>query len=252
MSTGWIRTYCGAAPAPEALLQSWNGDPFLLLSLAGLAIRILVGHHGVERRRLLAGWAALAVVFVSPLCSLTSALFSARSAHHLVLVAVAAPLIAAGLADRGRGWPRVGPVAAAGLHAAIFWAWHVPALYAAALGHVAVYWLMQATLLGSAVLVWRRILVPQTAFLPALLALVGLMLQMGFLGAVLTFAREPLYTPHLLTTAPWGLSPLEDQQLAGLLMWAPGMLPYLYAALRKTMRSLAAPDARGALAWSRS
>lgn len=255
MSTGWKRTYCGAAPAPEQLLQSWNGDPLLLLSLAAFATWILVSRQGAERRRLLAGWTVLAVLFVSPLCSLTSALFSARSAHHLALTAVAAPLFAAGLADRGQLWLRIGPVAAAGLHAAVFWLWHVPALYAAALDHVGVYWLMQATLLGSAVLVWRRVLSSQADFMPALIALVGLVLQMGFLGAVLTFAREPLYTPHLLTTVPWGLSPLEDQQLAGLLMWAPGMLPYLYAALRTTIRSLralAVSEAREAMAWSRS
>lgn len=252
VSAGWKRTYCGAAPAPENLLESWNGDPFLLLALAGLATWILVSRHGLERRWLLAGWAVLAVLFVSPLCSLTSALFSARSAHHLVLVSVAAPLIAYGLGDRGQVRLRIGPIAAAGVHAATFWFWHVPALYEAALGHVAVYWLMQATLLGSAVLVWRRILIPRAGLLPALLALVGLILQMGFLGAVLTFAREPLYTPHLLTTAPWRLSPLEDQQLAGLLMWAPGMLPYLYAALRMTMRALAFSDIREGPAWSRS
>ena len=44
---------------------------------------------------------------------------------------------------------------------------------------------------------------------------------MSLLGAVLTFAPSPLYAPHLLTTAAWGLRPLDDQQLGGVLMWVP-------------------------------
>jgi putative membrane protein len=56
------------------------------------------------------------------------------------------------------------------------------------------------------------------------------MVQMGLLGALLTFARAPLYIPHLAATGPWGLSPTEDQQLAGLIMWAPGAGLYLAAA----------------------
>jgi putative membrane protein len=57
------------------------------------------------------------------------------------------------------------------------------------------------------------------------------MVQMGLLGALITFAGEPLYAPHLLTTAAWGLTPLEDQQLGGLIMWAPAAAVYLVAAL---------------------
>lgn len=195
----------------------------------------------------------LAVLFVFPICSLASALFSARSIPHVLLISFAAPLLAAGLIDVN--WPRsvaTGPISAAGLHALAFWIWHVPALYAAALGHVAVYWAMQLTLLISAVLVWRAVLDPRTEVPTALLALLVLVLQMGFLGAVLTFAREPLYAPHLLTTATWGLSPFEDQQIAGLLMWAPGMLPYVYVTLRVMVRSLVEHGAWRDMAWSRS
>jgi putative membrane protein len=49
-------------------------------------------------------------------------------------------------------------------------------------------------------------------------------LQMSLLGVVLTFANRPLYAPHALTTGPWGLTPLGDQQLAGVIMWIPGGL----------------------------
>ena len=54
---------------------------------------------------------------------------------------------------------------------------------------------------------------------------------MGLLGAVITFARTPLYDAHLGATTPWGLSALQDQQLAGLIMWVPAAIPYLIAAL---------------------
>lgn len=252
MSTAWERLYCGAPPDPATLLLRWNLDP-VLLGLVAAAAWLVLGGPERGRGRLLAAVAVLAVLFVSPLCALTSALFSARSAHHLILIAVAAPLLASGLAASGRrARVPLGPGTAAVLHTIVLWLWHAPALYAAALGHVAIYWLMQASLLGTAVVLWRRVLAPDTELLPALLTLVGVMLQMGFLGAVLTFAREPLYAPHLLSTAPWGLSPLEDQQLAGLLMWAPGMLPYLFVALRMTLRALAGPSEGEGLAWSRS
>ena len=51
--------------------------------------------------------------------------------------------------------------------------------------------------------------------------------QTGLLGALLTFAGRPLYAAHLSTTAAWGLTPLEDQQLAGLIMWIPASLIHL-------------------------
>lgn len=58
------------------------------------------------------------------------------------------------------------------------------------------------------------------------------MVQMGLLGALLTFTPQPLYAWHLVTTEAWGLTPLEDQQLAGLVMWIAGGGFYLAAALR--------------------
>jgi putative membrane protein len=56
-------------------------------------------------------------------------------------------------------------------------------------------------------------------------------LQMGLLGALLTFAPEPVFAPHLFTTEAWGLSSLEDQQLGGAIMWIVGSGIYLVAAL---------------------
>src|SRR5712675_1068443 len=74
---------------------------------------------------------------------------------------------------------------------------------------------------------WAAILAPATPSGAALIALVATIGQMGLLGALIVFAPGPLYSVHLLSTAPWGLSPLADQQLGGLLMWVPASLPYL-------------------------
>ncbi len=52
--------------------------------------------------------------------------------------------------------------------------------------------------------------------------------QNGLLGAILTLASRPVYSAHLQTTAAWGLTPLEDQQIAGLLMWIPAGFIYLF------------------------
>lgn len=223
--------YCGEAPAPEALWTRWNGDPVLLLALlaaAGAYARWVGPTPGARPALFAAALGALLLSFVSPLCALSSALFSARVVHHVLLVAVAAPLLAWSLPRRNLdGWG--GLLAWTTLHVALFWLWHAPAAYAAALSHDGLYWLMQASLLGSAVGFWaaaRRAPAPA-----AVAALLAVMVQMGLLGALLTFAPHPFYAPHLLTTATWGLSPVEDQQLGGLIMWAPAAGLYLAAAL---------------------
>lgn len=226
----WV-PYCGAAPVPQEWLERWNLDPVLLLGLllAVVVWRVRAGRAARERwAPFAAGMGLLLLLFVSPLCALTSALFAARAAHHAVLVAVAAPLLAWSLPNAAlwRWLPIAGCTA---LHAAILWAWHIPALYAAALASDAMYWLMQGSLLGSAIVFWA--LVRQASVATAVAALLANMVQMGLLGALITFASAPLYAPHFTTTAPWGLSPLEDQQLAGLIMWAPAAALYLAAAL---------------------
>jgi putative membrane protein len=214
--------YCGSAPDPAQLAARWNFDPLLIAVL--LAAWLFLRMTGARNVPLVWGFAALIVLFISPLCALTSSLFSARVVHHLLLTAVAAPLIAAAL-PRARG----NLAAWTAGHAVIFWAWHAPSAYAFGLASDAGYWFMQASLLVSAIGFWRAVLAaPAPAGVAALLAT---MTQMGLLGALLTFAGRPLYAWHIATTQPWGLSPLEDQQLAGLVMWVPGAGFYLFAAL---------------------
>lgn len=224
----WV-PYCGVAPEPAEWLARWNLDPLLLLILGlSFAMGMARLRHDPQRARLFAGgMAVLAVLFVSPLCPLTSALFSARTVHHTLLVALAAPLLAWAMPGRHRSLDHMAPWTIG--HTAILWAWHVPALYSTALSNDAVYWLMQISLLGSAIGFWGS--VRQSAIISAMGSLLFAMMQMGLLGALLTFAARPLYAPHSGTTFAWALTPLQDQQLAGLIMWAPAAAFYLFAAL---------------------
>lgn len=238
-SAVWI-PYCGAAPLPAELAARWNFDPILLGALtiaAFLGLRFSAGSPAMRWRFVLV-MALLFLLLVSPFCALTSALFSARTVHHLALTALAAPLLSAALPVRSvpGGWGLW-----AGVHAATFWLWHAPPAYEAALSSHAVYWLMQASLLLTALALWRAVrAAPPTG---AIFALLATMVQMGLLGALLTFSATPFYAPHGLAPLAWGLSPLEDQQLAGLIMWAPGAGLYLAAALTILARWFSAEQA---------
>ena len=207
-------SYCGVAPPPASVWSAWNLDPILLTGL--MLMWLMVGRRPMGSLAML----ALVVAFVSPLCAMAAGLFSARVVHHVLLVAVAAPLLAAGMPRRG-GQP--------GLHfalsTAILWLWHLPQAYDLALSDIAVYWIMQISLLGSALLFWSAVLSQRTSAQAMLWSLAGL-IQMGMLGAILTFAPAPLYAAHAMAPLAWGLTPLADQQLGGLIMWVPAMVPY--------------------------
>jgi putative membrane protein len=210
----WNGAYCGPAPTPAELLGRWNLDPLLLVLLVLLALWAGRSRPGA------AALVVLALTLVSPLCALSSALFSARVLHHVLLVAVAAPLLA--LSRPARGTQGVGlPFLAA---TATLWLWHAPAPYDAALAQEGLYAVMQASLLGTSFWFWRATLSrPAGSGAPwALLAYMA----MGLLGALLTFAPAPLYAAHATGPLLWGLTPLADQQLGGLLMWVPAGIPF--------------------------
>lgn len=231
--------YCGAAPASGELWERWNLDPLVLVPL--LLMAWAAWRRAEGSARLGAAGAVLIglVLFVSPLCALTSALFSARTVHHVLLTAVLAPLVAL-------AWPvltRFGLGIWIAVHVVVFWFWHAPAAYAWALSQDGAYWLMQLTLLGSAAGFWTAVArVPATHAVAALLVAT---VQMGLLGALLTFSGHPFYAPHFLGPQGWGLSPLEDQQLAGLIMWVPAAGLYLAAALYILMRGIGREEAGG-------
>lgn len=229
MATTWT-PYCGAGPAPDQLWSRWNLDPALLAALGTLGVVLFLVTRGDRRRQALAAtaWAALVIGFVSPLCALSSALFAARTVHHVLLAAVAAPLLAWALPQPTRA-ERAMMLLAPPVFAIAFWAWHAPAAYGWALSSDVAYWLMQVSVLTSAVALWRGVRIASPPMAVAIL--LGTMVQMGLLGALLVFMPRAIYAPHALTTAAWDLTPLADQQVAGLIMWAPAAAIYLGAAL---------------------
>ena len=239
-------SYCGPPPLPDTLWERWNFDPFLLgVLVVGVALFCMAARDRSPRQSLAFGGAVLAllVIFVSPLCALTVALFSARVVHHVLLVAVAAPLLAFALLrvnHRGALGKLLAPALL--LHTVTFWLWHAPDAYTAALSSTPIYWLMQVTLLATATLLWGAIIAAPTG--RAIVALLFSTIQMGFLGALLVFSGQPLYLPHLTTTVVFGLDPLVDQQLAGLIMWVPAALPYLGVALHRLLLWLPRSEAR--------
>lgn len=240
--------YCGPPPAPAGLWAQWNLDP-ILLAVMGLCALGYLGRAAASsghKAAFFGGLGVLLVAFVSPLCALSTSLFSARIAHHMLMVAAAAPLLALSLPRKvPAGW-----LTGAGLvHMVVLWVWHAPRVYEWALGGTASYWLMELSLLTSAMAFWSAVWARKTEPPAVIVALILTMAQMGLLAALITFAQAPLYGPHLLTTTAWGLTPLEDQQLAGLIMWAPGALPYFAAVLWLAARWLRGLEKDEALAW---
>ncbi len=231
-------SYCGPAPLPDDVWGRWNLDPWLIAALViAVGLFAMLRPSRDEQMRFAASVSVLGVIFISPLCALTVALFSARVAHHVLLVAVAAPLLAWALVSHVRGRfaaQLLSPLVL--LHTAAFWIWHAPDAYNAALENTAIYWLMQISLLGTAVLLWLAIIVSTPG--RAIAALLFLTVQMGLLGALLVFASRPLYLPHFTTTTAFGLDPLADQQLAGLIMWVPASVPYIAVGLWRLLALL--------------
>ncbi|WP_223814196.1 cytochrome c oxidase assembly protein [Roseicitreum antarcticum] len=194
-------------------------DPLLL---TGLALTLLAGLWAAQdRTRLTIGWALVALLFISPLCAASMALFSARVAQHVLLTLLAAPIIAAALP--ALRWPSL-PLA--GLFAALFWFWHAPGPYQATLENDLTYWAMHISLFASATLLFAALRAAPERGLAAA-ALTGA--QMTALAAVLTLAPAPWHDFHLATTLAYGIGPLADQQLAGAVMWVAGGLFFLAA-----------------------
>lgn len=246
-----FQPYCGPAPAPAAMWAAWNLDPVLIGALlaAAVAYGVTWGRAAEARDRaaFVAGWALIVIAFVSPLCALTSALFAARVGHHVAVMAAAAGLLVLA-APRARLETLFGGRSliwsATIAQAVLLWFWHAPGPYAWSLMGDAQYWIMQASLIGAALVFWRGVRLAPVQH--GLLALIATMVQMGALGALITFAGEPLYAPHFASTLAWGLTPLEDQQTGGLIMWAPAAGAYLAAALILLARRLNLNDGEAA------
>jgi cytochrome c oxidase assembly factor CtaG len=205
-----------------------------------------------------AGVLSVGIALLSPLDAMAEALVSAHMVQHLLLIVVAAPLLVVGRAFttafvglppslrvavarvRTAPWGAVltralrRPVVAWSLLTLTLWTWHTPGPYAWAVEVPAAHALehgcfLLTSMLGWSVALHARARAPLGALGRALF-LVASAVQGGLLGAVLLFARTPLYPVHGAGPIRWGLTPLQDQQLAGALMWVPPSAIYLIAA----------------------
>jgi cytochrome c oxidase assembly factor CtaG len=202
---------------------------------------------------------AIVAALISPVDALAEELFSVHMAQHLLLMAVAAPLRAlsapavafawgvrrearvllrdvghTGMA-RALGRALATPPAVWLLFAATVWAWHAPPLYDAALSHPAVHALEHASFLAASLLFWS-VLVARAGkrhfeFGAAAAFVFLAMLQMSILAALLTLSGRTWYAAYDGGAPAWGLTQLQDQQLAGLLMWIPSNAVFLVAML---------------------
>lgn len=120
-------------------------------------------------------------------------------------------------------------------HIAVMWLWHAPAALDLALEDDVTHGIMHASFVVAGLwfwaAVWRRLREPEAGAGAGVVALLMVMMQMGLLGGLLTFAPRPRYEHYVDSAPALGWDPLVDQQLAGLLMWVPSGLPYLAGAI---------------------
>jgi putative membrane protein len=255
---------------PAGLWSAWSWEPavvFILVASAALYVAGLrrlwsktagTGIRVWEAAAFGGGWLAAALALLSPLHALGGSLFSAHMAQHELLIAVSAPLLVLGRPlipflwalppdwRSGLGgltktsvvsgtWSMLTrPSVAFALHAIALWTWHLPGPYQATIHSEMMHTLQHLSFVSTALLFWWTVFGARYSMLGyggAVFYLFATALQTGALGALLTFAPGLWYPAYAATAPVWGLSPLEDQQLGGIIMWIPGSIPYLVAGL---------------------
>ncbi len=275
--------HTGSALQPHDLWSAWSFEPLVVAGLVVSGVlyatglrRLWARDTGVGIRRwealaFAAGWVATLVALVSPLHALGGALFSAHMTQHELLISVSSPLMILGrplipflwalpiswrkkLGDWSGGdgvsgmWHAISlPAVAFSLHAIALWVWHLPGPYQSTLNSELMHSLQHLSFLGTALLFWWTVFKVRGSELgygAAVFYLFATALQTGALGALLTFAPHLWYPAYATTTSAWGLTPLEDQQLGGLIMWIPGSIPYVLGGLFMFARWLRAAETR--------
>lgn len=239
--------------------MAWNFAPSIWIPILLTVLIYVLGvrqvwqragrGHGITWRQWLSFVGAilmLALALVSPLDALSEELFSAHMVQHLILILAAAPLLVLSDLQLAFLWalPRrqaqtVGssvnqnrrsilthPILVWVLFTSTMWLWHASTLYEAALQNEAIHTLEHLAFLFTAILFWWVLFKHTQAdhihygmTVPFLFLTV---LQSGILGALMTFASQPWYSTYALSSPGWGLTALQDQQIAGLIMWMPG------------------------------
>jgi len=288
LSTERLLAHSGETHGIDA---SWTFDPWVVIPLLVLGVCCAVGNWVLWQRSAATGrnprgrralaffgsWLSLAVALVSPLHWLGEHLFSFHMIEHEILMAVSAPLLAVARpigallwslprnlrVAAGRvlklpvisltwGWLSAGGNATV-IHGAAIWIWHAPILFDAAVTNAAMHRLQHLSFLLTAILFWWSVFWRSNAGVAAWHLFIT-MLHTSALGALMALAPRVLYQPQPATAAAWGLTPLEDQQLAGLIMWIPAGTIYAGAALalvavwiRRSRETGRRGDALGAL-----
>jgi putative membrane protein len=246
---------------------AWTFDLWIIVPLllsGGLYVTgaIKLRQRGMNGRKLrrwrglayAGGWFSLVAALVSPLHWLGEQLFTAHMVEHEVVMTIAAPLLVLARPAGVLLWasPRnlrrvlgrltrrgplrscwgllTRPTTATILHGVAIWAWHVPLFFDAAVMHVSVHRMQHLTFFATAILFWWAMLWRSDPALAALEIFIT-MIHTGILGALLTFAPHVLYGAQSVHATHWGLSQLDDQQLAGLVMWIPVGTIYAGAAV---------------------
>ncbi|MEO7000362.1 MAG: cytochrome c oxidase assembly protein [Ktedonobacterales bacterium] len=239
-----------------SLLVDWNLNPILLLGILALSVAYWYAVGPLAQRlgetvttwqiiSFTAGTVALALALVSPLDALGDTyLFSAHMVQHMLISVVTPPLWLLGVP----GWLAAGllkgrvrrvarwlgnPIIAFGAFNLDLWLWHFPPFYDATLANEYLHIFEHLTFIALGVLFWWPVLAPLKE-LRISRGFAVLYLFMGCqpmvaLGALLTFAAQPLYQPYVTAPVIWGSTPLGDQQLGGLIMWLPTNIPYVIA-----------------------
>jgi putative membrane protein len=259
----------------------WQDAPLLILmgGIYALGVRALWGRagrgSGIRQGRVAIFGLGLIVLFValiSPLDFLSEVLFSAHMVQHLLLVLVAAPLFVIGRFPLAVAWAFPGrvstriwkewkwgrawnfltrPMTVFLLHNAAIWIWHMPRLYQAALEDNRLHFLEHAGFFLTALLFWQAFaeltenapMGRSVKFGLGIFLIFATMLVGGFLGVLITFSPYVWYPAYVHGTAPFGLTALEDQQLAGAIMWIPSGVVYVAVMLTVVGRWLFAMEA---------
>jgi putative membrane protein len=193
----------------------------------------------MARALIMFGLGLLCAVWLGPLPVFAQHSFVAHMSMHVLVVGVAAPLLAVGVAggrlDPVRRAPFLFlPVPASIIELIVVWAWHAPALHHAARHIPAMLILEQASFLSAGLLVWLAAFGGEHTQRRerAAAGIAGLLLtsmHMTLLGVLLALSSRPLY-PHAGTAFP-GITPMQDQHLGGVLMLILGGTTYLAGAL---------------------
>jgi putative membrane protein len=227
-------------------LWSWSWDPTVLAGTLALAAAYgwLVGRGGragewspVARLYFAAGLLLLFVALESPIdVGGDYYLFSLHMLQHVLLAMVVPPLLLLGLPEawRGAGQVRVSPLAANVLFNLVLAIWHLPSLYEATLRNQPIHVLEHLTFLAAGVIFWWPIIVPSGT--RKAMSIVGKIAYLGFAGVPptilgLAFILSPTVLYPFYAAAPrvTPLSPLDDQLVAGLVMFGLGNIIYFIA-----------------------